>query len=173
MPFGSALFIAWAVVVVWFDCRVRRVPNRLVAAGLGAALMVAATHASPFAVTPAQAALGLSAGCAVLLPFYLLGVMGAADVKVFAVLGAWCGLPALLGLWVVASIAAAVHALALIVAQRIRSGGAGAWSPWRNGQPAFAIGARRATPYAALLVGAASLHWLSCLAQGVTQGVAK
>lgn len=137
-------------------------------AGGAAAFVCAVLHVSPFAVTPVRAALGMVVGLAALLPFFLLGVMGAADVKVFTALGAWCGSHALLGLWIVASIAAAVHALALVVTERIGSGGAGAgaWTPWRNAQPTFAIGSRRATPYAALLVGAGSLHLLGPLLQG-------
>ncbi|MGN6231090.1 MAG: A24 family peptidase [Trinickia sp.] len=174
MPLGTALFIAWSAVVAWCDCRDRRIANGLVIAGGAAAFACAVSHGSPFAVTPVQAALGFVAGFAALLPFYLLGVMGAADVKVFAMLGAWCGSDALLGLWIVASIAAAVHALTLIVIERIglrdagagAGVGAGAWTPWRNAQPTFAIGARRATPYAALLVGAGSLHLLGRLLQG-------
>ncbi|RDU97367.1 A24 family peptidase [Trinickia dinghuensis] len=167
MPFGSAVFTVWAVLVAWSDCRDRRVANGLVAFGAAAALACAAMHAAPFGVAPMQAAVGALVGFVALLPFFLLGVMGAADVKVFAVLGAWCGVSALLGLWIAATIVSALHAIALLVAARVRSGaGAAGWSPWRNGQPTFAIGARRATPYAALLVGAASLHLLGRSLQG-------
>ncbi|KAA0089454.1 A24 family peptidase [Trinickia soli] len=169
MPLGSALFIAWAVLVAWSDCRTRRVSNRLVMAGLVGAFISAASRVSSFAVTPEQAALALLVGCVALMPFFLAGVMGAADVKVFAVLGAWCGLSALRGIWLAASIAAAVHALVLIAAVRSRSGDASAWSPWRNRRPAFAVGAHRGAPYAALLVGAGSLHWLGSLAQGIAK----
>src|SRR5690348_7743331 len=104
MPLASALFAVWAMVVAWGDCRHRRVGNRLVALGGAAALACAALHASPFGIALPRAAIGLAAGFAALLPFFLLGVMGAADVKVFAVLGAWCGAQALLGLWVMATI---------------------------------------------------------------------
>lgn len=168
MTFASAFFIAWAATVVGCDIRNRRVPNRLVVAGLTAALACAALHASPFAIAASQAAYGAAAGCFALLPFFLLGVMGAADVKVFAVLGAWCGVSALLDLWVLASIAAGVHAVALIVAARAssRAASAAAWSPWRSAQPAFSVAGRRATPYAALLCGAAMVHWLGAFAQG-------
>lgn len=165
MLLGSALFIAWAAAVVWCDCRDRRIANGLVIAGAMLAFACALMRASPFGVAPAQAGLGAVVGFAALLPFFLLGVMGAADVKVFAALGAWCGAAALVDLWIVASIAAAVHAIALVVTARVRSG-AGAWVLWRNAQPTFAIGARRATPYAALLAGAGSLHWLGHVLRG-------
>ncbi|MDG0022843.1 A24 family peptidase [Trinickia sp. Y13] len=168
MTFASALFIAWAATVVGCDLRNRRVPNRLVMAGVTVALACAALHASPFAIVITQAAYGAVAGCFVLLPFFLLGVMGAADVKVFAVLGAWCGVSALLDLWVMASIAAGVHAFALIAAARARS--RATWAParsrWRSAQPTFAVAGRRATPYAALLCCAAMAHWLGAVARG-------
>ena len=166
MLFGSVVFTVWAVLVAWCDCRDRRVANALVAAGACAALACAALHAAPFGVTPRQAAIGASIGFAALLPFFLLGVMGAADVKVFAVLGAWCGASALLGVWMVATLASALHALALLVFDRVSSTGGLGWSPWRGGRPAFAIGQRRAAPYAALLVGAALLYALGRSLQG-------
>lgn len=166
MLLGSALFTGWTGLVVWSDCRNRRVANWLVAAGGAAAIVCAGLHASPFGVGIVPAAVGFVVGFAVLLPFFLLGVMGAADVKVFAVLGAWCGATALLGLWVVASIGAALHALVLVMAAKVPSENEPAWSPWRGGQATFSIGARRATPYAALLAGAAALHWLGGLVHG-------
>ncbi|MGN6317910.1 A24 family peptidase [Trinickia sp.] len=166
---ASALFAVWAVLVAWGDCRDRRVANWLVAAGGAAAIACAALHASPLGVSPTQAVVGFVVGLASLLPFFLLGVMGAADVKVFAVLGAWCGAAALFGVWAAASIAALVHALALIVAAKVRSRNDRPWSPWRGGRPAFAVGARRASPYAAMLVGAASLRWFGHVLHGATQ----
>jgi prepilin peptidase CpaA len=180
MPLAIALFTVWAAIVAWCDCRHRRVPNRWVIAGLFAALICSAVGASPFGGAPGPAVYGAILGCAALLPFFLLGVMGAADVKVFAVLGAWCGVSALLGLWIVASLAAAVHAAALLIAARVRSGRPSASASastcasaepllWRSGKPTFALGARRATPYAALLVGAAALHLLGSLLRGAVR----
>lgn len=159
---GSTVFICWAAAVALSDCRYRRVSNGLVATGLVAAAVCSVTQAGPFPVAPLQAAGGAALGFAVLLPFFLLGVMGAADVKVFAALGAWCGVHALIGLWVLASLAAALHALALIVmARRSRQ-------PWRTANaPTFAVGARRAAPYAALLVGAGVIALLGAPLPGV------
>jgi prepilin peptidase CpaA len=161
MSLSSALFTVWAALVAWFDCRTRRVTNLLVAVGGMAAFACAVLHAAPFGVTPAVAVLGALVGFIALLPFFGLGVMGAADVKVFAVLGAWCGARALLDVWVAASLASALHALWLLAYERMRPSTNSAWLPWRNGQPTFALGTRRATPYAALLVAAASLELLA------------
>lgn len=173
MPLGIALFAVWAAAVMWCDCRHRRVPNGWVIAGLFAALICSAVRVSPFGVAPGRAVYGAIVGCAALLPFFLLGVMGAADAKVFAVLGAWCGVSALLGLWIVASLAAAVHAGALLIAVRLRSGAASASASapllWRSGRPTFALGTRRATPYAALLAGAGVLHLIGGLLQGAAR----
>lgn len=170
MPLGIALFSVWAAAVTWWDCRHRRVPNRWIIAGLLAALICSAVRVSPFGIAPGQAVYGAIVGCAALLPFFLLGVMGAADAKVFAVLGAWCGVSALLGLWIVASLAAAVHAVALVIAARLSSDAAPAYASapllWRSGRPTFALGTRRATPYAALLAGAGALHLVGGLLQG-------
>ena len=163
---NATLFISWALAVVLFDCRSRRIPNWLVIAGLAVACALVASGHSPFHIDLSDAALGLIAGLILLLPFYLLGLMGAADVKVFATLGAWCGVHALPALWIVASIAAGIHALYLIASAVIELkrktaasvdtyvcnahdiAGSGAAGPARH---TFVVGGRRATPYAALL----------------------
>ncbi|GLU34853.1 hypothetical protein Busp01_46950 [Trinickia caryophylli] len=101
---------------------------------------------------------GAAAGLVALMPFFAIRVMGAGDVKVFAVLGGWCGASALVGLWLAASIAAAVHALVVLVIAR-RSGHV----LRRAGEPTFALGRHRAAPYAALLVAAAMFSLLAQL----------
>lgn len=146
LPVAHLLFVAWIAAVTSCDCRSRRIPNSLVVAGLVAALAVALWQRSPFNVSIAQAALGATVGLIVMLPFFVLGVMGAADVKVFAVLGAWCGMHALLGLWVAASLAAGLHAVWLLLATRTRLAAIG-----RPGAPTFQLGPKRSTPYAACL----------------------
>ncbi|WP_297356563.1 prepilin peptidase, partial [Paraburkholderia sp.] len=100
----------------------------------------------PFNISLTQAALGALVGLCALMPFFALGVMGAADVKVFAVLGAWCGMHALLGLWIVASLLGGCHAVWLLISTRTRLAAIG-----RLGEPTFELGGKRATPYAACL----------------------
>jgi prepilin peptidase CpaA len=181
---NAALFIGWALAVVLFDCRLRRIPNWLVIAGLAVACMLAAIGHSPFQIDLSDAALGLLAGLLALLPFYLIGLMGAADVKVFAALGAWCGFHALPALWIVASIGAGIHALYLLssaVTERRRRSvvtslesspnadgylngphDAAATGAERPSRYTFIVGGRRGTPYAALLavsaIGNLTLH---------------
>ena len=160
---GISIFFTWVTLVAVSDIRFRRVPNALVVAGLVAALMSLFAGANPFHVLPQQALLGLLVGLAGLFPFFVLRVMGAADVKVFAVLGAWCGTHPLLWFWVVASIVAGVHSLTLILLSRTSFS-----ALWQRGAPAMALGGRRSTPYAACLVAPAAV-WLAHLI--VTGGV--
>jgi len=169
---NAALFVSWALAVVIFDCFWRRIPNGLVIVGVVLACALAASGYSPFHIAFKDAAFGVLAGLVALLPFYLMGVMGAADVKVFAALGAWCGLHALLGLWIAASVFAGIHALCLIVPAAIKSSlsatahlvGADGNNKKRARHATFMVGGRRATPYAALLavsaLGSFTLHAL-------------
>ncbi|CAE6738754.1 hypothetical protein R69619_02374 [Paraburkholderia nemoris] len=160
---GGFLFIAWAAMVAISDCRARRIPNSIVVAGLAAAFGCAFLQCRPFGVSPTQAAIGALVGLVALLPFFALGLMGAADVKVFAALGAWCGMHALLGLWMAASFAAGVHALWLLITTRTRLAGF-----VRHQGPTFELAGRSSTPYAACLTVAASA-WL--VLQGLAGGL--
>ncbi|CAB3771296.1 prepilin peptidase [Paraburkholderia solisilvae] len=144
------LFVVWTMAVAVCDLRSRRIRNSLVLAGLAAALLCAFTARAPFGIAPMQAALGALAGLAALLPFFALRLMGAADVKVFAVLGAWCGLRLLPELWLIASVLAGAHAAFVLIATRTR-----ALALVRRGPPTFELHGYRATPYATCLsVGA-------------------
>lgn len=88
-----ALVIAVAVVT---DLRSRRIPNVLVLSGIAAALL---SHAAIWlAGSPALAGTalwsplaGLATGFAFLLPLHLLRAMGAGDVKLMAMVGAFVG----------------------------------------------------------------------------------
>ncbi|MGS0894089.1 A24 family peptidase, partial [Burkholderia stagnalis] len=131
----TGVFFAWAMLVAAGDIRMRRVPNVLVMFGLGGALASALVHANPFGISIQQSLIGMLVGLLGLFPFFAFRVMGAADVKVFAVIGAWCGTHALLWIWIVASVAAGVHALALVVLS-----GASFGALWQRGAPVMALG---------------------------------
>jgi prepilin peptidase CpaA len=72
------------------DLATRRIPNRLLLAGLGGALLLHALSGAP-----GQALLGalggMMLGLALFLPFYLVRGMAAGDVKMMAVVGAFTG----------------------------------------------------------------------------------
>lgn len=75
------------------DIRSRRVPNALVLAMLAGAVVLASTRNDVSSAMLAAAGAGLL-GLALWLPFWLLGLLGAGDVKFFAAGAAWIG-PAL------------------------------------------------------------------------------
>jgi prepilin peptidase CpaA len=60
--------------------------------------------------------LGVLCGAGILFLCYLMGGMGAGDVKLMAALGAWLGVPLTLYVFVASSVAAGLYAVALILA---------------------------------------------------------
>jgi prepilin peptidase CpaA len=79
--------IAVALVACVFDLHNRRIPNVLTFGAASAAFVAAAWAGGPSAVGASVA--GWIVAGAVWLPFYLLGGMGAGDVKLMAAIGAW------------------------------------------------------------------------------------
>jgi len=116
-PLSATVAVILGLLVICTDLYARRVPNRglLAAALAGIAAMLVLPSVS---TGPAEAMAGLLLGLVLLLPFYLIGWMGAGDVKLFAVLGLLLGGGALLPLWIIASLLAGVHAVAWIMAER-------------------------------------------------------
>jgi prepilin peptidase CpaA len=153
LSFENAILIAWALAVALSDCRRRLIPNSLILTGGLFALAFAAWRVSPFDITLEDALVGTAGGFAALLPFYLLDMMGAADIKFFAAVGAWCGPHALPGIWIAASLAACVHALILLArrtpAFQLRDFPA---------EPPVAEYRRSSTPFGALLAFAVIAH---------------
>ncbi|VVE11659.1 peptidase A24A prepilin type IV [Pandoraea iniqua] len=104
--------------------------------------------------------LGALLGLIVLLPFWWRGVMGAGDVKLFALIGLIAGYPVLLPVWCLASVAAGVHALVLLAGRlawltrwRERTKATATWQQierWRAGRIGLPYGAYLAV--AALVV---------------------
>ncbi|MEQ1868454.1 MAG: prepilin peptidase [Vicinamibacterales bacterium] len=79
--------LAVALAASGFDLRTRRIPNALTFGAAAAALGYAmATHGVSGLLTSAG---GWFTGCALFLPFFALGGLGAGDVKLAAAVGAW------------------------------------------------------------------------------------
>jgi len=137
---------AFAAAVAYTDLRYRRVPNRLIAAGLACGLACAACAGLNALIRGLE---GMSLGLCLLYPAFAFHAVGGGDVKCLAVIGLFAG-PHLL--WVSfwrGSLAAGAAALALIVARLIRS---------RRGREATGRPeAGHTLPYAAIMAVAAGL----------------
>lgn len=130
-----------------FDLRQRRIPNRLLAIGLLAALVLQLGSGPPSALLTSYLA-GFALGLLMFLPLYLLGGMAAGDVKLMATVGAFVG-PALVFQSSLATYCfGGVMALAIVLAkgrarrvrQCARAAAAGRHAFWRRA-PGAASGA--------------------------------
>lgn len=119
-----ALLIVLLMLAAFIDVRTFRIPNWLTYGG--AAIGLAFGAAIQWRLLGPAWALdgflwslgGLAAGLACLLPFYLLRVMGAGDVKLMAMAGAFLGLPEIVPAVLFSGIAGGVAALVFVVAHR-------------------------------------------------------
>jgi len=86
---GALGALSVSTVAGVIDLRTGRIPNVLTFGASVLGLVVgAATEGLPGVW---ESLAGWSVGCALFLPFFLLGGMGAGDVKLLAALGAWLG----------------------------------------------------------------------------------
>jgi prepilin peptidase CpaA len=108
-----ALLVAFAACVT--DVRSRRIPNLLT---FGAAAAAVIFHAGVDGVAGFGTAIGgWVAGTVLFLPFFVLGGMGAGDVKLLGALGAWLGPREALWVAMYASLAGGVMAVAVALAR--------------------------------------------------------
>jgi prepilin peptidase CpaA len=128
---GPALLSAGALIALLLaatviDVRTRRIPNALVASGTLIALAVHAIapagdglFAWPWgSIGVVQSLLGVAAGLALFMPLHLLRALGAGDVKLLAMVGAWLGAPLLVGATVLTLLAGGAMALFVMVFSR-------------------------------------------------------
>jgi prepilin peptidase CpaA len=98
------------------DLATRRIPNRLLLAGLACALVLRLLSAAP-GVALLDALGGMGVGLAVFLPFYLMRGMAAGDVKMMAVVGAFTGPNEVFQIAVLTWCAGGVMALVVVLAR--------------------------------------------------------
>ncbi len=126
-PIATGQLIALFGLLIWAvmsDLRTRRVPNVLVLTGIAVALAgnfgssalagqsLAGNHWwSPLA--------GLAAGFALLLPLHLLRAMGAGDVKLLAMVGAFIGPATVFSAFVYALVAGGLLSLAFMLGKGV------------------------------------------------------
>ncbi len=91
-PLSMAAMGVTLMIAAWTDWTSWRIPNKLLAASLAAALLIAGFSQNGIGL--GDALLGGLLGLAVFMPVYLFKGIGAADVKLMAVIGTYAG-PAL------------------------------------------------------------------------------
>jgi len=114
---SGGVFSVLLVIACVTDVRWRRIPNALVLT-LAITGFAFSVWVDPWLVGLGRAMSGLALGFGIWIVFFIIGAIGAGDVKLFAAAGAWLG-PA--ATWRAALIAAAVGgvlALAMLVRER-------------------------------------------------------
>jgi prepilin peptidase CpaA len=126
MLLPALLLLGLLVHAVWTDIQSRRISNGLVLLGLMAGFALqglvtpgAGLFAHPFGgLGLLSAAGGMLTGFGLLLPMYALGAMGAGDVKLMAMIGAFLGPQDAVGAMLVSAVVGGVLALAVAIHQR-------------------------------------------------------
>ncbi|HEY8608154.1 MAG TPA: A24 family peptidase [Noviherbaspirillum sp.] len=121
----SILFVL-LTAAVWEDSRRRRIPNHLVLAGIGVGLGCNALLPQGFgfaSVLPGalgfwSALAGAGVGLALLAPLYLLRALGAGDVKLMAMVGAFLGPHMMVGVALATFVLGGILALAQALRRR-------------------------------------------------------
>jgi prepilin peptidase CpaA len=119
LAWAQITIVVCALAAVWYDFRHRRIPNALVliTTALAVWLLVSEQALWP-GLTWKGAGIAAIAGFALFAWFYARGLMGAGDVKYFAVAGLLVGPWGLCLVWLVASLLGGVHAVTI----RLRGG---------------------------------------------------
>lgn len=117
--FGArlGLLAGFLLAAVFADMASRKIPNRLVLAGMVVGLLVQAFL--PGGDGFLSALKGLLFGFGLFLPLYLLRVMGAGDVKLMAMVGCFTGSPAIFGVMLCTLLAGGV--LSLVFSLRMKA----------------------------------------------------
>lgn len=117
-----AILSALLLCAVWTDVKGHRIPNWIVFFGAGIGLLLNSTlpegygfvSVLPGALGPWKALAGLGLGFVILLPLYMLRAMGAGDVKLMAMVGAFLGPNAIIGTILVTFIVGGVLTLLVV-----------------------------------------------------------
>jgi prepilin peptidase CpaA len=134
LPLTIGLLLSLLVVAAWHDIRSRRIPNALVFPGAVAGVLsntLLPQEMGGIGVFDSLAGLGL--GLVLLLPLYLLRAMGAGDVKLMAMTGAFLGANGVAGAFMYVLLAGGLLALAMA---------------WRQGKLSMLLRKIKVVPFA-------------------------
>ncbi|UOD32413.1 prepilin peptidase [Massilia violaceinigra] len=124
LPLSQFVLIALLLAAAAADLKSRRIPNRLLAAGLTCAAILHLCGPRPLALLDTGLA-GFASGLLLFLPLYCLRGMAAGDVKLMATVGAFTGPAMALQAALAAFCAGGLMALIMILASgRLRDTGA-------------------------------------------------
>jgi prepilin peptidase CpaA len=112
------VLVALLLAAAGIDCKSHRIPNVLVFGGAMFALVLNWFLPPMPGVGAVWALKGLLFGLALLLPFYLLRAMGAGDVKLMGMVGAFVGFPSIFYVALAACLAGGVMAIAYALHKR-------------------------------------------------------
>lgn len=111
---------AITLVAAFTDIRARRIPNWLVLTGLVAGFCLNTVFGGWSGLT--ASALGFGLALLIYVPLFILRAMGGGDVKLMAAVGCMAGPHNWFTIFVLASMAGAVYAVALLLARRSMGG---------------------------------------------------
>jgi prepilin peptidase CpaA len=127
------------------DVRTRRIPNVIVAVVFVGGLVYALVAMRPVAAIELVAG-GSAVGLALWIPFWLMGVLGAGDVKLAAASGAWLGATGMVEASLMAAAAGGVLAVWALVRHGGLAAGALRFGTWLLASRATASLAPELTP---------------------------
>lgn len=113
----TGVLIGLLLVAAWSDYKTGRIPNLLVFPGMGLGLTYTTMYPPFLHDTFPWAFEGVGAALALMLPLYLLRTIGAGDVKLMAMSGAFLGFPSVLWAVLAVFLAGGVLSLAYVVRQ--------------------------------------------------------
>jgi prepilin peptidase CpaA len=114
----TGVLIALLLVAAWTDWRTYRIPNWIIVPGMLWGLACNSLFSNQVATGFTFGLLGLLTGLAMLLPLYMLRILGAGDVKLMAMVGAFLGAPATFKAALVVCIVGGLMALASTAMRR-------------------------------------------------------
>ncbi|MEY4268087.1 MAG: hypothetical protein RIS90_2622 [Pseudomonadota bacterium] len=113
----NGVLLALLLLAGVIDYRTHRIPNLLVLCGLAFGLVYNGFNPPVPGATPFWGLAGAGLGLLALLPLYALGIMGAGDVKLMAMVGAFVGPAPLLHVLLYTLMSGGLLALALVLAR--------------------------------------------------------